>query len=138
MSRFTLHGTDLTGCRGPFEGDSVFLNAPYSIFDEQEEAYLPMTFVSTVTAHQMIYGLNKGNIQDDRIKTTKMFRATITIDVAVDNESEAEDCLAETLREHLRRYTPESCIVDWAHLEEVREMTPEEVYVTLQIEQENG
>lgn len=40
-----------------------------------------------------------------------------TIDVFLDVESDAHACdgMAETMRDHLRRYAPESCIVDWGY-----------------------
>lgn len=45
-----------------------------------------------------------------------VYIATIQVFVEVDSEAEACDGIAETMREHLQRYAPESCILDWQHL----------------------
>ncbi len=41
--------------------------------------------------------------------------ATIEILVDVDDESEASDLIADTLREHLREFAPGSAIIDWRY-----------------------
>lgn len=44
-----------------------------------------------------------------------IFKATIDVYVDVDSEPEACDAIAETLSDHLRKYTPESCWIDWSY-----------------------
>jgi uncharacterized protein YqjF (DUF2071 family) len=44
-----------------------------------------------------------------------IFKSVIEIYTDVDDEGSACDALSETLREHLRRFTPESAIVDWQY-----------------------
>lgn len=46
-----------------------------------------------------------------------IFKATIDVFMEVDGDGEACDCLAETMREHLRRYAPESSVIDWRYHE---------------------
>jgi hypothetical protein len=42
-----------------------------------------------------------------------IFKATIEVFVDVESDAEAADAISETMREHLRRYAPLSCVVDW-------------------------
>lgn len=44
-----------------------------------------------------------------------IYKATIELYLAVDRQAEACDAVAETMRDHLRAWTPESCIVDWRY-----------------------
>src|SRR4051812_16065583 len=43
------------------------------------------------------------------------FKATIEILLDVDSETDACDAISETLREQLRTFTPDSCIIDWRY-----------------------
>lgn len=43
------------------------------------------------------------------------FLANIDILVSVDHEAEACDCIAEAMRDLLKRYSPESSIIDWRY-----------------------
>lgn len=44
-----------------------------------------------------------------------IFRATIELFVQADSEAEACDAIAETMRDHLRKYAPSSAILDWQY-----------------------
>jgi len=46
---------------------------------------------------------------------TAIFKATIDIYLEASAEGEACDAVAETLRPLLKRYTPDSCILDWQY-----------------------
>jgi len=46
------------------------------------------------------------------------FKATIEVLMDVGCKAEACDCIAETMREHLRQYTPESSIIDWRYADD--------------------
>ncbi|MCO5066885.1 MAG: hypothetical protein M9924_21185 [Rhizobiaceae bacterium] len=43
------------------------------------------------------------------------YMATIEILVDVDDDSEACDCIAETLRPQLREFSPGSPVIDWRY-----------------------
>lgn len=42
-----------------------------------------------------------------------LFKATIELLINVDREAEACDCIAESLRELLREFSPGSPLIDW-------------------------
>lgn len=44
-----------------------------------------------------------------------VFKATIHLFVDVEDEPEACDCISEALRPLLRRFEPESSVVDWSY-----------------------
>ncbi|CAN7631561.1 MULTISPECIES: hypothetical protein [Rhizobium/Agrobacterium group] len=44
-----------------------------------------------------------------------LFKATLELLVDVDCETEASDCIAETLREQLRKFSPGSRLIDWRY-----------------------
>jgi hypothetical protein len=44
-----------------------------------------------------------------------LFKATLELLVDVDCETEACDCIAETLREKLREFSPGSPLIDWRY-----------------------
>jgi len=47
----------------------------------------------------------------------KVYIATIQVALAVDSKTEACDGLAEILRDNLRLYAPQSCLIDWSYVE---------------------
>ncbi|OBZ97482.1 hypothetical protein ADU59_00180 (plasmid) [Pararhizobium polonicum] len=44
-----------------------------------------------------------------------LFKATIELLINVDREAEACDCIAESLRELLREFSPGSPLIDWRY-----------------------
>jgi hypothetical protein len=49
------------------------------------------------------------------LPATRVYKATIDIYIAVDSESEACAAIAETMRPHLKRFEPNSCLLDWRY-----------------------
>jgi hypothetical protein len=49
------------------------------------------------------------------LPAARVCKATIDIYIAVDSESEACDAIAETMRPHLKRFEPDSCLLDWGY-----------------------
>lgn len=52
------------------------------------------------------------------------FKATVELLVDADDESAACDCIAETLRETLRSFSPSSALIDWRYVGPAGEPEP--------------
>jgi hypothetical protein len=59
------------------------------------------------------------SLSHGRRRTDMLHIAKIELLLDVEDEAQACDAIAETLREQLREYsTPESCFIDWRYAEE--------------------
>jgi len=48
-----------------------------------------------------------------------IYKAQVCLFIEVENDAEACDAVAEMLRDHIRRFAPESCLVDWRYSTEL-------------------